>query len=90
MKILWTEEARSNFRKIKSRYFSNEETRQYKKELAFKIQDKIISIMEAMPANEPEWKGSYRVLIDNYIVIYSFSEDRKICYIKAFKHQKQS
>lgn len=89
MELKWTAEARISFARIKSPYFSSSETREYKRKLLINIQNKILSIMESMPANEPEWQGNYRILVDKYKVYYSFSKDRGTCYIKGFKHQYQ-
>lgn len=89
MELKWTAEARSSFARINSPYFSSIETKDYKKRLLINIQNKILSIMESTPANEPEWQGNYRILVDKYKVYYSFSKDRRTCYIKGFKHQHQ-
>ncbi|MFV8826783.1 type II toxin-antitoxin system RelE/ParE family toxin [Alkalihalobacterium sp. APHAB7] len=90
MEIKWTSEARNNFKNIESNHYSKSETKEYKKCLAVKISNKIVTMMEIMPVKEPEWKGNYMIYVDNYKVIYSFSNDKQICYIKAFKHQKQN
>lgn len=89
MDIKWSREARTNFMKIKSIHFTEFETKEYKKELAIKIRNKIATMMEIMPAKQVEWEGNYMILVDRYKVFYSFSDDKNTCYIKAFKHQKQ-
>lgn len=89
MDIKWTREARNSFKKIYSTHFSHTETIEYKKRLAIEIRNKILTMMETMPTNEQEWQGNYRIFVDSYKVYYSFSDDKRTCYIKGFKHQKQ-
>lgn len=89
MDVFWTDEARRCFSEIKSIHFTEVETKAYKKALVIKIRNKIMTIMESIPAKEPGWKGNYRVLVDSYKVYYSFSEDQRTCYIKGFKHKSQ-
>lgn len=69
--------------------FSQQETKRYKVELVRKIQQKVAVVLETMPVNEPSWQGTYRILVDKYKVYYSFSEDKRICYIEALRHQHQ-
>ncbi|AXF55153.1 type II toxin-antitoxin system RelE/ParE family toxin [Salicibibacter kimchii] len=77
--MVWAKEAKKSFSQIKSIHFTESETNEYKEQLLIKIRNKILSMMEAMPAHEPEWKGNYRVLVDNYKVFYSFSNDKEVC-----------
>ncbi|WP_066301141.1 hypothetical protein [Bacillus sp. FJAT-29937] len=71
MELKWTAEARSSFTRIISPYFSPSETKEYKKRLLIKI----LAIMESMPANESEWQGNYRILVDNYKVYFNTSNE---------------
>jgi len=89
MHIRWTSAARKCLASIQSTHFTKKETAAYKKALVQSIEHKIIAILRSMPAKEPEWKGTYRILADRYKVYYSFSENYKTCYIEGFKHQRQ-
>lgn len=89
MDIKWTKSAMKCVKQIQSRYFTADETKIYKKWLIKEIERKVSLIMTSIPAIEHEWKGTYRVFVDKYKVYYSFSEDKKTCYIEAFKHQHQ-
>jgi len=89
MEIKWTPSARRSLRQIRSIHFTQEETKRYKVELVRRIEQKVAVMLEAMPASEPSWQGTYRILGDKYKVYYSFSEDKRSCYIEALKHQYQ-
>lgn len=89
MQIKWTPSARQSLGQIRSIHFTQQETKRYKVELVRKIQQKVAVVLETMPANEPSWHGTYRILVDKYKVYYSFSEDKRICYIEALRHQHQ-
>lgn len=88
MEIKWTRAALQSFRQIESVHFSEYETMEYKKRLARNIEEKIATLKTSMPTREENWKGTYRLLIDQYKVYYSFSEDQRICYIEGFRHQR--
>jgi plasmid stabilization system protein ParE len=89
MIIKWTPSARKSLKQIQSIHFTQEETKRYQINLVRAIEQKIAVLLEAMPANEPSWQGTYRILVDKYKVYYSFSEDKRTCYIEALRHQHQ-
>jgi hypothetical protein len=89
MKIKWTKLALEGFNFINSQYFTEDETKEYKIDLINRIQVKISLLGKSIPANQSGWEGSYKVIIDKFIVYYSFSEDQSICYIEYFKHTRQ-
>ncbi|WP_161783091.1 hypothetical protein [Pontibacillus yanchengensis] len=49
----------------------------------------MITIGTSTRADKPEWKGSHKVLVDQFIIYYSFSDDKQTCYIEYFKHSRQ-
>ena len=89
MRLEWTEQALEGFRNIRSQHYTQFETAQYKRRLLESIQEKVILLGTSIPVKKEEWKGSYKIIIDKYIVYYSFSEKRDICYIEYFKHSSQ-
>jgi hypothetical protein len=89
MKLEWTEQALEGFRNIRSRHFTSFETKEYKKRLLKNIKGKISLLGTSIPAEKEQWEGSYKIIIDKFIVYYSFSEDRETCYIEYFKHSSQ-
>jgi hypothetical protein len=89
MKIKWTKQALEGFSNIQSQYYTVIETKQYKKELVKRIHEKISLLGATIPTNQPDWEGSYKIIIDKYIVYYSFSTDLRTCYIEYFKHSRQ-
>lgn len=89
MQVKWTKQALEGFNNIRSEHFTFEETVQYKKRLANKIQEKITILGTSIGADKSEWKGTYKVIVDKYIIYYSFSENQKTCYIEYFKYSRQ-
>jgi hypothetical protein len=89
MVIKWTNQALEGFSNIQSQHFTLEETKEHKKSLVKKIEEKIALLGTSIPAGKPEWEGSYKIIIDKYIIYYSFSNDGTICYIEYFKHSRQ-
>lgn len=89
MEIKWTKQALDGFNNIQSQHFTFYETKEYKKDLVKRIQGKISLLGTSVPVNQPGWEGSYKIIVDKYIVYYSFSTNQKICYIEYFKHSKQ-
>ena len=65
------------------------ETIEYKKNLVKRMEEKILLLGKSIPVDKTDWEGSYKLIIDRYIVYYSFSLDQKICYIEYFKHSRQ-
>lgn len=90
MKRKWTKQALEGFSNIQSQPFTSIETVEYKKSLVKRIQEKISILGTSIPANQDGWQGSYKIIVDKYIVYYSFSVNRTICYIEYFKHSKQN
>jgi hypothetical protein len=90
MEIKWTKQALEGFNYIQSKHFTSIETKEYKKDLVKRIKAKISLLRTTMPVDQPEWEGSYRIIVDKYIVYYSFSVDQTICYIEFFKHSRQN
>ncbi|GGM18990.1 hypothetical protein GCM10011351_00950 [Paraliobacillus quinghaiensis] len=89
MKIKWANQALEGFQNIKSQHFTMQETKEYKKSLVKNIEEKVSLLGTSIPVNEREWKGSYKLIIDKYIIYYSLSDDRTTCYIEYFKHSRQ-
>lgn len=89
MKIKWTKQALEGFNTIQSQYFTASETKEYKKNIVKRIQAKISLLGTSTPAYQPRWEGTYKIIVDQYIVYYSFSVDQTICYIEYFKHSRQ-
>ncbi|SET80071.1 ParE toxin of type II toxin-antitoxin system, parDE [Salinibacillus kushneri] len=89
MVIKWTNQALGGFRNIQSHHFTFQETKEYKRNLVKKIEEKIALFGTSIPADKPEWEGSYKIIIDKYIIYYSLSDNRTTCYIEYFKHSRQ-
>ena len=89
MKLEWTEQALEAFRNLRSQHYTQFETAEYKKRLLDNIQEKVILLGTSIPVKKEEWEGSYKIIIDKFIVYYSFSEKRDICYIEYFRHSSQ-
>lgn len=89
MRLEWTEQALEGFRNIRSDYYTSSETKEYKKRLLKNIQEKVLLLGTSIPVKKEEWKGSYKIIIDKFIVYYSFSEDQDVCYIEYFKHSSR-
>ncbi|SFP66260.1 hypothetical protein [Salibacterium halotolerans] len=90
MKIKWTKTALEGFRQIGSKYFTSMETSEYKIKLVTQIEEKIYLLGTSIPADYSDWEGTYKILVDEYIVYYSFSDNFVICYIEYFMHSKQN
>jgi hypothetical protein len=89
MKLKWTKQALEGFHSIQSQHFTPNETIEYKKNLVKRIHEKISLLGASIPANQLGWEGSYKIIVDKFIIYYSFSVDRTICYIEYFKHSRQ-
>lgn len=89
MKIEWTEQALEGFRDIQSNYYSLFETVEYKKRLLKNIHHKVSLLGTSIPVKEEAWKSSYKIIVDKYIVYYSFSKNQEVCYIEYFMHSSQ-
>lgn len=80
---------KESFENIKSEHFSYSETIEYKLSLLERIEDKIQTLDTSIGVDKPEWKASHKILVDRFVIYYSFSEDKQICYIEYFKHSSQ-
>lgn len=89
MVIKWTKQALDGFRNIRSQNFTLTETAEYKKRLVLRIEERISILGTSIPVNTPGWEGSYKIIIDKFIVYYSFSRDGNTFYIEYFKHSRQ-
>jgi plasmid stabilization system protein ParE len=87
MIIKWAQSARQSFQQIESIHFTREETKQYKIGLVKKIEQHIVTMSGVFVSDDPSWLETYRLLVDKYKVYYSFSEDKRICFIEAVLHQ---
>jgi len=68
MRLEWTKQALEGFRNIRSQHYTQFETAQYKKRLLDNIQEKVILLGTSTPVKKEEWKGSYKIIIDKFIV----------------------
>lgn len=89
MRLEWTEQALAAFRSIRSQHYTQLETTVYKKRLLENIQEKVILLGTSIPVKKENWEGSYKIIIDKFIVYYSFSKKRDTCYIEYFRHSSQ-
>ncbi|MFC0273188.1 type II toxin-antitoxin system RelE/ParE family toxin [Metabacillus herbersteinensis] len=89
MKVTWTEEGLERLSSIQSQYFTSLETITYKKRLLLNIEEKILLLGKSIPAREQGWEGSYKIIVDKFIVYYAFSANQDTCYIEYFKHSRQ-
>lgn len=89
MEFIWLNNTKESFENIKSKHFSRIETIEYKLRLLERIEDKIQTFGTSTRADKPEWKGSYKVVVDRFIIYYSFSDNKQTCYIEYFKHSSQ-
>ena len=90
MQIKWSKSARDSLRQIQSIHFSEKETKKYKVYLVGEFEQIISILMETVTTNEPSWKGTYRLFVDKFKVYYSFSTDKRTCFIEAIRHQHQN
>lgn len=58
MKIKWTKQALEGFNNIQSQHFTSIETKEYKKSLVRRIQEKVSILGTSIPANQAGWEGS--------------------------------
>ncbi|RKQ28345.1 hypothetical protein [Oceanobacillus halophilus] len=89
MEFIWLENTKESFENIKSQHFSYSETIENKLRLLERIEDKNQTLGTSTRADKLEWKGSHKILVDRFIVYYSFSKDKQTCYIEYFKHSSQ-
>lgn len=84
MIVEWTESARRTFSKIKSDYFTAEETIAYKIGLLQRVESKIIYVGSSMPSKR--YPNTYYCIIDKYIVSYKILNNGEKYVITSFKH----
>ncbi|MYL57205.1 hypothetical protein GLW20_06770 [Virgibacillus halodenitrificans] len=89
MELKWTEQALEGFRNTRSQHYTQFETAEYKKRLLKNIQEKVSLLGTSIPVKEDGWEGSYKIIIDKFVVYYSFSKKQDICYIEYFRHSSQ-
>ncbi|SFL92953.1 hypothetical protein [Salibacterium qingdaonense] len=80
MEIKWAKQAFRGFNDIHSSHFTPGETKEYKKYIVKRIKEKIGLLGTSIPADHLMWEGSYKVIVDKYVMYYSFSADKKTCY----------
>ena len=68
MEVKWTRQALNAFNNIRSKHFTYIETRKYKKELVKKIEKKINLLGTSIPADNPRWEGTYKLIVDKYVI----------------------
>lgn len=90
MRFIWLENTKESFENIKSQHFSYSETIEYKLNLLERIEDKILTLGTSTRVDKPEWKGTHKVLVDKFVIYYSFSDDKQTCFIEYFKHSSQN
>lgn len=90
MEVRWTKAARQSLKNIQSIHFTSEETKRYRIGLVKKIEQKVSTLLDSIPVQDPAWEGTYRLLIDMYNVYYSFSSDKRSCLIEVVWHQRQN
>ncbi|QQK79937.1 type II toxin-antitoxin system RelE/ParE family toxin [Salicibibacter cibi] len=78
MNLEWTEQALEGLNNIRSRHFTSIETKEYKKRLLKNIKEKVSLLGTSIPVGKEGWEGSYKIIIDKFVVYYSFSEDREL------------
>jgi hypothetical protein len=88
MYVEWTDTFWNQFSQIKSKYFSEEETEEYKKRLIVQIENEILKTGTLFPS--PNYKNRYYAKVKPYIISYKFSSDKSHYSVVAFKHGRQN
>ncbi|ASA21364.1 type II toxin-antitoxin system RelE/ParE family toxin [Paenibacillus donghaensis] len=87
MQVVWTKRAAQSFSKIESIHFSPQGTAEYKLKQFMRIEEKILRPGKLFPSRN--YKNTYYIRLDRYIVSYEPSEDGSSYIITAFKHGRQ-
>ncbi|HUC92551.1 MAG TPA: hypothetical protein VMS09_11045 [Paenibacillus sp.] len=88
MNVEWTVPALKRISQIKSKYFSNEETDEYKINLVKRIEEKILRTGTIFKSRH--YKDTFIVYIDQFIVSFRPSKDGTTYTITALKHVRQN
>ncbi len=88
MNVDWTVPALKRISQIKSKYFSPEETDEYRIELVNRINNKILST--GVLFRSRYFKDTFIVYIDQFIVSFLISKDGSKYTITALKHVRQN
>jgi len=89
MEFIWVGTTQKAFDNIWSRHFGEDEIVEYKLRLLDQIEGKIDLMKTSVPVNHRDWQGNFKIIVDKYIVYYSFSDNENTCYIEYFKHMSQ-
>ena len=88
MIVEWTAPALKRITQIKSKYFSKQETDEYRISLVRRIEQRIILVGTVIPSRY--FKNTYIVYIDQFIVSFRPSKDGTKYTITALKHVRQN
>jgi len=88
MIVEWTAPALKRISKIKSKYFSSQETDEYRIGLVKRIEQKILLMGTVFPSRY--FNNTYIVYIDQFIVSFRPSKDGTKYTITALKHARQN
>lgn len=88
MIVEWTVPALKRISQIKSKYFSTEETDEYRLKLVERIEKKILQTGMIFPSHH--FRNTFIVYIDQFIVSFRPSEDGTKYTITALKHSRQN
>jgi hypothetical protein len=88
MNVEWTVPALKRISQIKSKYFSPEETDEYRIELVNRINNKILSTGAIFRSRY--FKDTFIVYVDQFIVSFRISKDGSKYTITALKHVRQN
>lgn len=88
MNVEWTVPALKRISQIKSKYFSSEETDEYRIELVNRINNKILRT--GILFRSRYFKDTFIVYIDRFIVSCRISKDGSKYTVTALKHVRQN
>ncbi|MCD8509375.1 MAG: type II toxin-antitoxin system RelE/ParE family toxin [Bacillus sp. (in: Bacteria)] len=88
MKVYWTKTALNKLFNIKSQYFSEEETAEYKERLVLEIEKKIIETGTLF--SSLNYENRYYIKVKPYIISFKFFPEEGNYIIIAFQHEKQN
>lgn len=87
MVVEWTLPALKSISQIKSKYYSAEETDEYKLKLIQRIENQILVAGKLFPSHH--FKNTYIIYIDRFIISYRPSKDGSKYIVTAIKHMRQ-
>lgn len=88
MNVEWTVPALKRISQIKSKYFSTEETDEYRIKLVNRINNKILHTGTLFRSRH--FKDTFIVYIDQFIVSFRISKDGAKYTVTALKHVRQN